>query len=238
MHIPQRESRCRFVSINGDQRSESERDLSKYPILIRYNEALSIIEKIQESSVKFLPSIISSRNPFGLPSNFRGGEAKPEDAAKLFTSSGAGWIKRENVCEHRTLASKWKVGLSKIISEHALEPGKDGKYHILTGSLKVLGPWEVCTDSYLVAGDFDKSEEAYALLKYLKTKFVRFLILQAISSINLTRSSFQFVPMQDFSSSSDIPWQKPLEGVEEALCKKYGLNAKETEFINGLIREW
>ncbi|MBR6439780.1 MAG: hypothetical protein IKS61_00440 [Aeriscardovia sp.] len=224
--------------MNGEQRSESERDLSKYPILIRYNEALSIIEKIQESSVKFLPSIISSRNPFGLPSNFRGEEAKPEDAAKVFTSSGAGWIKRENVREHRTLASKWKVGLSKIISEHALEPGKDGKYHILTGSLKILSPWEVCTDSYIVAGGFNKSEEACALLKYLKTRFARFLVLQSISSIHLTRSSFQFVPMQDFSPSSDIPWQKPLEEVEEALCKKYGLSAKETEFINSLIREW
>ena len=128
--------------------------------------------------------------------------------------------------------------MSKIIAEHALEPGKDGKYRILTGSLKVLRPWAVCTDSYLVAGEFDKSKEAYSLLKYFKTKFVRFLILQAISSINLNRSSFQFVPMQNFSPSSDIPWQKPLEQVEEALCKKYGLGAKETEFINGLIREW
>ena len=119
-----------------------------------------------------------------------------------------------------------------------MEPGKDGAFHVFTKTMKVLGPKEACSFSYLAAGDFKGQSEAQNLEKYLKTKFARFLVLQAISSIHLTRSSFQFVPMQDFSSSSDIPWQKPLEEVEEALCKKYGLDAKETEFINGLIREW
>ncbi|MDR2770182.1 MAG: hypothetical protein LBB08_01910, partial [Rickettsiales bacterium] len=59
-----------------------------------------------------------------------------------------------------------------------------------------------------------------------KTKFVRYLILQSVSSINLSKSVFQFVPMQDFTQ----------EWTDEKLYKKYGLTADEIAFIDSMIR--
>lgn len=61
---------------------------------------------------------------------------------------------------------------------------------------------------------------------YLKTKFVRFLILQACSSIMITKTSFCFVPVQDFSKT----WS------DEELYAKYGLTDEETNFIESMIK--
>ena len=177
-------------------------------------------------------------DPFGLPSKVRGQKFKDSShPVKLYSRDGASYISESNILK-TALLDKWKVITSILTAEHAMEPGKDGKFHVFTKTMRVLGPKEVCNFSYLVAGDFEAQSEAQHLEKYLKTKLSRFLVLQAISSIHLSRSSFQFVPMQNFSPSSDIPWEKPLKDVEEALCQKYGLDSKDREFIDSLIREW
>ena len=66
--------------------------------------------------------------------------------------------------------------------------------------------------SYLVPGRFRRC--------------ARFLLLQSISSINISKDKFQFVPLQDFSK----PW------TDEELYKKYGLTDEEIQFIESMIR--
>ena len=61
---------------------------------------------------------------------------------------------------------------------------------------------------------------------YLATRFARFLLLQALSSIHITKASFAFVPMQDFSK----PW------TDAELYRKYKLTDQEIEFIESMIR--
>ena len=63
-------------------------------------------------------------------------------------------------------------------------------------------------------------------LLYLKTKFVRALILLALTSINLSKLVFPFVPMQDFSKT----W------TDEELYKKYELTEDEIAFVESTIR--
>ena len=89
-----------------------------------------------------------------------------------------------------------------------------------------LKPNEVCTHSYLIVGIFDSVEIVNSFKKYLTTKFARFLILQAISGIDLSKERFQFVPIQDFSES----W------TDKKLYKKYDLNQEEIDFIESIIR--
>ena len=57
-------------------------------------------------------------------------------------------------------------------------------------------------------------------------KFARFLLLQAVSSINLSKDKFCFVPMQDFTK----PW------TDEELYKKYNLTEEEIAFIESMIK--
>ena len=78
--------------------------------------------------------------------------------------------------------------------------------------------------SYTV--EADSQEEAENILKYLKTKFVRFLIAQIAVSQHITKNCFSFVPLQDFSKA----W------TDEELYAKYGLTEEEIEFIESMIR--
>ena len=122
------------------------------------------------------------------------------------------------------MASRYKVIITYAMSG-GNKPGSDGKYQILS-SLMTLGRNEVCTETYLVVSAFDNQDKADGLISYLKTKFVRFLLLQALSSIHITKSSFQFVPKQDFNEQ----W------TDEKLYAKYGLTEEEIAFIESMIR--
>mgnify|MGYP003310157287 CR=1 FL=1 len=74
------------------------------------------------------------------------------------------------------------------------------------------------------------------LLKYLNTKFVRFLLLQALTSIMITNVMFQFVPLQDFTPQSDIDWTKSIADIDKQLYAKYSLTEDEISFIESMIK--
>lgn len=97
---------------------------------------------------------------------------------------------------------------------------------ISTPSMRILTPNEICTDSYVIGGVCDSISQAENFYNYLRTSFVRFLILQSLSSINLSREAYVLVPLQDFSH----PW------TDKMLYKKYGLTDEEIAFIESMIR--
>ena len=72
--------------------------------------------------------------------------------------------------------------------------------------------------------------------KYIATKFQRFLLLQALTSIHITKDSFIFVPLQDFTSSSDIDWSKSISEIDQQLYDKYDLSTDEIAFIEKMIK--
>lgn len=50
------------------------------------------------------------------------------------------------------------------------------------------------------------------------------------------RGVYQFVPLQDFSSRSDIDWKGTPDDIDRQLYAKYGLDDAEIEFIESMIR--
>ncbi len=88
----------------------------------------------------------------------------------------------------------------------------------------------------MIIGKFSNEEEVNALYKYLKTRFSRFLLQLAVSSVNLSKEKFQFVPLQDFTSNSDIDWSKSVAEIDAQLYKKYGLSKEEISFIESMIK--
>ncbi len=214
---------CSYTNIHNGKSVSLERKLNEYPVFVRYNEAISIIHKIQKKDNKFLSEIVSSINLFNLASSERGGE-KTKNSLVLYHSKGKGFIGDTKIA-NLGLAKKYKIAISRTISEHAGEHGKDGKFKILAKTM-LLHPNEVCTHSYLIIGLFDNRNEATNLKNYLRSKFVRFLILQTISGIDLSKERFMFIPLQDFTQ----------EWTDEKLYKKYGLTQEEIDFIESMIR--
>ena len=46
-----------------------------------------------------------------------------------------------------------------------------------------------------------------------------------------------YVPLQDFTSNSDIDWSKSVKEIDEQLYKKYSLDPSEIEFIESHVKE-
>lgn len=124
------------------------------------------------------------------------------------------------------MIDQWKIIISRLTAEHAGQPAKDGKYRVLS-TMELLKPGEICSETYLVAGAFDSKEEASNYMDYLKTQFVRFLILQIAMTQQLSKASFAFVPCQDFTRK----W------TDEQLFEKYDLSSEEVNYIQGMIKE-
>ena len=218
---------CEFTNISGRKTITEKRSLSEFPVVVRYNSAVNIIRKVRSMTDSFLREIVSPISPFAIPTKVTGAPNKSSSCnITLYTSKGVGYITKSEIASNLKYLCRYKVMVSQIGAEHAGEPGKDGTFRVLTSSMRVLLPDEVCTNSYIVIGEYDNPVEAGNLLDYLKTKFVRFLVLQAVSSIHISKTSFTFVPSLDFSK----PW------TDAELYAKYSLTEEEIAFIESMIK--
>lgn len=105
-------------------------------------------------------------------------------------------------------------------------------------STPVLGyPGEGFTQTFIGFGMFNSEKEAKALLKYIKTKFVRILLGALKVTQGNPKSTWKFIPIQNFSDDSDINWNDSINDIDKQLFDKYKLNIKETDFINNHIKE-
>lgn len=214
---------CRVTNMTANGPITDERSLDEFDVFVRYNSAINIIRKVKTNST--FADICSSLSPFGINSSERGKTNSFNGAYKLYSSQGIGYVDNSVITTGHEFVDKYKVLISKTSAEHAGEPDKNGSFKVLSKVLP-LEPNDVCTFSYFLAGPFENKTITENAISYLKTKFVRFLILQAVTSINLSKDKFQFVPMQDFSKS----W------TDSELYKKYNLTSEEIEFIESIIR--
>ena len=93
------------------------------------------------------------------------------------------------------------------------------------------------TQSFIGIGSFDSEVEAMALLKYVKTKFARAMLgILKITQDN-DREVWRLIPIQGFTSNSDIDWTKSVAEIDRQLYAKYGLDESEIEFIETHVKE-
>ena len=93
------------------------------------------------------------------------------------------------------------------------------------------------TETFLSVGKFNTQEEAENCMKYIKTKFARAML----GTLKITQHNIQEtwlnVPLQDFTTNSDIDWSKSVSEIDKQLYKKYGLSPEEISFIESKVRE-
>lgn len=93
------------------------------------------------------------------------------------------------------------------------------------------------TETFLSIGAFAREREAANCLKYVKSKFARAMLGVLKITQHNTREKWVYVPMQDFSSSSDIDWSQSIAEIDQQLYAKYGLSAEEIAFIESHVKE-
>ena len=97
---------------------------------------------------------------------------------------------------------------------------------------QIGNPGELCTETFLQIGSFESEIEAQNALKYMETKFFKLLVGVNKTTQDAPRRVYGFVPMQDFTESSDIDWNN---SISDQLYEKYDLTSEEQEFIEKII---
>ncbi|WP_277259754.1 Eco57I restriction-modification methylase domain-containing protein [Olegusella massiliensis] len=102
---------------------------------------------------------------------------------------------------------------------------------------ELLSSGDCTTDTYLSVGRFDTTTETENLAKYIKSKFARSLLGVKKVTQNTPPAVWAHVPLQDFTSDSDIDWSQSVADIDRQLYAKYGLNDEEIEFIETHVKE-
>lgn len=199
------------------------RYLDAYDILVRRNDAVPILEKVRAKGEPTLDWRVSSGKPFGFRTFFHG---KPDSKGlkkpvKLYGSQKVSWVARSEITVNPDWIDEWKVLMTAVQGTSAAVETK-----FLSKPI-IAEPGTACTETYLVAGHFDNETMAANYAKYLRTRFVRFLVSLRKATQHATRDVYAFVP--------DLPLDQ--EWTDAKLYKRYGLTKDEIAFIESQVAE-
>lgn len=225
---------------NYSQSTQRSLQTDDWDIFIRENQAFGILDKVVKNVPDFVPlsSYVSSRKPFGIESNIirtSAYHATKDDLDNPVLCYGkgerVGYVEYAIISAHSHWVNKWKVFTPR--ANNVGTELNDDNLNSFIGA-----PNTICTEAYIViGGDMNlRCKECGRILKYLKTKFVRYLHSLAKASHDATSKTYRFIPMQDFTKESDIDWGKSISEIDAQLYAKYGLTAEEIDFIESKIK--
>ncbi len=213
---------CEVLSVQREKRTKMSRPLLEKDsdTFIRFNEAISILRKIQSFNEESILSQISSRKPFGIVSSVKPKERKSNNSVKIYSYPKNGFIEREKITQNLEWVDNYKVYIAKAYGERGAFP-----YKVVAHPF--LGEKDsCCSETYLVFGPYLEKSIAENVVSYINTKLFRFLVLFKKNTQNAAKGVYSFVPLQDFNEV----W------TDEKLYKKYGLTEEEIAFIDSMIR--
>lgn len=230
-----------YTHSKSNQITYSERYLAEgnSDVFIRDSNAVVVLNKVLGFKEKSFADLVLPRNPFNVFEEERIFSSHPNsDNLKLFgrfeNERGIRFLKKNfTVSKNTDIVNSWKLFISKA----------DGAAGQLGNPIpaKIIGKAElgdkqtICTETFLAVAPFVRKNEALNAISYTKTKFFRFMV--GIRKLkNMTRDTYQFVPLQDFTKDSDIDWSKSIKEIDTQLYAKYGLTDEEIAFIESMIR--
>ncbi|MGN0079171.1 MAG: hypothetical protein ACI36T_01355, partial [Eggerthellaceae bacterium] len=148
-----------------------------------------------------------------------------------------GVLNRNRVCmwiDSRYVSGPENFNYYKLLISKASGSGQFGE----TLPAAILSePGTGHTQSFISIGSFGTKEEARNLERYIKGKFSRSLLGVLKVTQDITPTKWKYVPLQDFTSSSDIDWTQSISDIDKQLYAKYGLSDEEIEFIETHVKE-
>lgn len=207
-------------------------------MFIRHQEAISILEKVTRA-MSFIPlsQHMSKRKPFGIESNIIKTphwhlEIQDGDISCIGKGLSKGFIPSSLVTNNLEAIDLWKVLVPRA-NNIGTELNDDNL------NSEVCPPQSICTEAYLFIGIGLQLNEKHAINAsvYMRTKFARFMHSLSKTSHDATSKTYRFVPLQDFTTQSDLDWSKSIPEIDQQLYAKYGLSKEEIAFIEGSIKE-
>jgi len=217
--------KCEVVTLRDGVMSESVRDLGEFDVFIRDSRAVSVLHKVLAPQEELILPLVSRDTPFGIATNFRAYDSVAKSGTIAIFAIEQGkrvlrYLTRSSVKKNAGHIDTWKV----LVPE-AYGAGESYPHQIL-GVPQIAGPPSVCTQSYLTVGPFEDESAAASFRSYYSTRFFRFLVSLRKITQHAIRSTYSWVPMQEW----DRAW------TDEELYAKYGLDDDEIAFIESMIR--
>lgn len=216
---------CEVVNFSGQNSSTMRRSLNEFETFIRQNKAVDIVKKVISQNKKFLDERVSSRKPFGIPTNYM---PKSSGIPCWFIQKiGLQFADSKDIEDANGYLNKWKLLAPKAPIAGQTDFSKPvGVYY--TGNTRIAKPGECCTESWIILGAFDTEDEVLSYRSYIFTKTVRFLLLQTVVSQDITRKNYCFVP--DLGSYSG-------DYSDDQLQALWNIDDSEMEYIYSRIGE-
>ena len=234
-------------------------------VFVPFEELRSIKDKvtIKERENKFLPHIMVGAVPYKFSETFK--KEQPNLVAKAGTSfdlrtnaidnliNTAFYLERPND-SHEYAQIYGLLNLKRVYAwirrDYIIEASNFTFYKVLVPKVNGNGefgetlsspivafPNVGYTQSFIGIGAVQTAREAEAILKYIKTRFVRALLGILKGTQDNPPERWKYVPLQDFTPSSDIDWSKSIAEIDEQLFDKYGLDEQERNFIRTKVKE-
>lgn len=215
-------------------------DSKRAGIVVRDPKAYSVLGKIEKVEGKYytdaennFSGLVSAKHFFDnstyLTSNWTGYKSERDEtySIKYYLNVNRErtyrWISASQLPKNSGTQDIWKIFIPAA--------GGSGADDIILGKPFVGEPGSVCSQTFLVIG-YDPKKHNFSevqcnnIIKYIQTKFFRYLVSIKKKTQNGPRGVYQFVPLQDFNN----------EITDEMLYKKYNLSLDEQELIESSIR--
>ena len=235
---------------------DSDKTFEPIGTFTKFEELNSILHAVKRKTHRYLDSIISSPLSFQLSELMK--QEHPELINRLRSSAfeklgsifydsphkdsdyiamigllegkrETKYIRRNYIKDISGTLDKWTLLVSKANGA--------GQFGEILSTPIIAKPGVGYTQTFIAIGKFNTQEEAENTAIYIKTKFARAMLGILKITQDCPAPKWAYVPLQDFTSSSDIDWSKPVTEIDEQLFDKYDLNEQERDFIRIKVKE-
>lgn len=222
----------------------------------KFEELNSILQAVKRKTHRYLDSIISSPLSFQLSDLMK--QEHPELIDRLRSSAfeklgsiffespcddgeyiamiglldgkrETKYVRRNYIKDNSGTLDKWSLLVSKANGA--------GQFGEVLSTPIIAKPGVGYTQTFIAIGKFDTQQEAENTATYIKTKFARAMLGILKITQDCPAPKWAYVPLQDFTPSSDIDWSKSIDEIDEQLFDKYGLDEQERNFIRTKVKE-
>lgn len=163
-------------------------------------------------------------------------EKMPEDEYEYISMLGL--IKNKRVI--RYVRRDYIKDSSNTLDNYTLlipKASGSGKFGETAGPMVIAEPGLGYTQTFISIGNFKSKSEPENVQKYIKTKFARTMLSILKITQDCPAPKWKYVPLQNFTSSSDIDWSQSISNIDKQLYKKYNLSDEEINFIETNVKE-
>ena len=229
--------------VNDVITSECSSNLHDNKVIVFSKYGNSTVEKIRRNIENSTQKYVRGRMPFGINTNGRLGsdgdspylldseEKSDEYSVGVLYLDGAHkyfrYAKRSDIAKGVDIIDKYKVICGKLLNRN----------NKVISNICILGPGNVCQGQFGVLYYDNNILNVANYIKYIKTRLVRYMLYIRVDGTSIANDSrFSLVPLQDFTSNSDIDWSESIEDIDRQLYRKYNLTQEEIDYIEKTIK--